>query len=230
MPPNASERLHGGPKRPRHSSSLGARAGKRRGDGGPQCHKGPRGVVDRPGSGDSQQFLPCGFRRRLDDPVIRLARMGSHRRGGGTTGTSRRAGDGQTRTDRPTAHRPHPARPLRGRQPDQRPGVRTAHRHRASRPIAARRDAAPMIAHTADSKNPARPIGLAGFLMVGVARIELATPAMSTQCSTTELHAHVRKAPLPGSAGERKRYSARLPISRHPPGTARVKSARHCPR
>ena len=27
--------------------------------------------------------------------------------------------------------------------------------------------------------------------MVGVARIELATPAMSTQCSTTELHAHV---------------------------------------
>ena len=28
--------------------------------------------------------------------------------------------------------------------------------------------------------------------MVGVARIELATPAMSTQCSTTELHAHPR--------------------------------------
>lgn len=28
--------------------------------------------------------------------------------------------------------------------------------------------------------------------MVGVARIELATPAMSTQCSTTELHAHTR--------------------------------------
>ena len=27
--------------------------------------------------------------------------------------------------------------------------------------------------------------------MVGVARIELATPAMSTQCSTTELHAHL---------------------------------------
>ena len=26
--------------------------------------------------------------------------------------------------------------------------------------------------------------------VVGVARIELATPAMSTQCSTTELHAH----------------------------------------
>src|SRR5690349_10908515 len=30
--------------------------------------------------------------------------------------------------------------------------------------------------------------------MVGVARIELATPAMSTQCSTTELHAHPREA------------------------------------
>jgi hypothetical protein len=30
--------------------------------------------------------------------------------------------------------------------------------------------------------------------MVGVARIELATPAMSTQCSTTELHAHPRPA------------------------------------
>src|SRR3546814_16469501 len=29
-----------------------------------------------------------------------------------------------------------------------------------------------------------------GEKMVGVARIELATPAMSTQCSTTELHAH----------------------------------------
>lgn len=26
--------------------------------------------------------------------------------------------------------------------------------------------------------------------MVGVARIELATPAMSTRCSTTELYAH----------------------------------------
>jgi hypothetical protein len=30
----------------------------------------------------------------------------------------------------------------------------------------------------------------ARLFMVGVARIELATPAMSTQCSTTELHAH----------------------------------------
>ena len=29
--------------------------------------------------------------------------------------------------------------------------------------------------------------------MVGVARIELATPAMSTQCSTTELHAHAAR-------------------------------------
>src|SRR3546814_10195131 len=36
--------------------------------------------------------------------------------------------------------------------------------------------------------------------MVGVARIELATPAMSTQCSTTELHAHTFRgdAPLKG--------------------------------
>ena len=38
-----------------------------------------------------------------------------------------------------------------------------------------------------------------GGKMVGVARIELATPAMSTQCSTTELHAH-RSAPRKGSA------------------------------
>jgi hypothetical protein len=30
--------------------------------------------------------------------------------------------------------------------------------------------------------------------MVGVARIELATPAMSTQCSTTELYAHTARA------------------------------------
>jgi hypothetical protein len=30
--------------------------------------------------------------------------------------------------------------------------------------------------------------------MVGVARIELATPAMSTQCSTTELYAHAAPA------------------------------------
>ena len=34
------------------------------------------------------------------------------------------------------------------------------------------------------------------LLMVGVARIELATPAMSTQCSTTELHAHRGEARL----------------------------------
>ena len=34
--------------------------------------------------------------------------------------------------------------------------------------------------------------------LVGVARIELATPAMSTQCSTTELHAH--RAPCSGEA------------------------------
>ncbi len=40
--------------------------------------------------------------------------------------------------------------------------------------------------------------------MVGVARIELATPAMSTQCSTTELHAHPMgpaKAVLVGARG-----------------------------
>src|SRR3546814_15866233 len=34
--------------------------------------------------------------------------------------------------------------------------------------------------------------------VVGVARIELATPAMSTQCSTTELHAHTGRQPLAG--------------------------------
>ncbi len=37
--------------------------------------------------------------------------------------------------------------------------------------------------------------------MVGVARIELATPAMSTQCSTTELHAHSARVP---SLGQRE--------------------------
>ena len=40
-----------------------------------------------------------------------------------------------------------------------------------------------------ESKSPGNP-RIPGALMVGVARIELATPAMSTQCSTTELHAH----------------------------------------
>ena len=39
-------------------------------------------------------------------------------------------------------------------------------------------------------QKPRQAPGLTGFSMVGVARIELATPAMSTQCSTTELHAH----------------------------------------
>jgi hypothetical protein len=39
-------------------------------------------------------------------------------------------------------------------------------------------------------QKPRQALGLTGFSMVGVARIELATPAMSTQCSTTELHAH----------------------------------------
>ena len=37
---------------------------------------------------------------------------------------------------------------------------------------------------------PQEPEDFQGLIMVGVARIELATPAMSTQCSTTELHAH----------------------------------------
>ena len=41
-----------------------------------------------------------------------------------------------------------------------------------------------------DKQKPRKTIGFTGFSMVGVARIELATPAMSTQCSTTELHAH----------------------------------------
>ena len=41
-----------------------------------------------------------------------------------------------------------------------------------------------------DKQKPRQTVGLTGFSMVGVARIELATPAMSTQCSTTELHAH----------------------------------------
>ena len=40
-----------------------------------------------------------------------------------------------------------------------------------------------------EMKKPANANALAGFSVVGVARIELATPAMSTQCSTTELHA-----------------------------------------
>jgi hypothetical protein len=44
---------------------------------------------------------------------------------------------------------------------------------------------------------------------VGVARIELATPAMSTQCSTTELHAHPVGARHLGAGCEaRKRITA----------------------
>ena len=50
-------------------------------------------------------------------------------------------------------------------------------------------------------KKTRQPIGLAGFLMVGVARIELATPAMSTQCSTTELYAH-SDAVMPGKQAQ----------------------------
>src|SRR5690606_6319915 len=42
------------------------------------------------------------------------------------------------------------------------------------------------------------------FWMVGVARIELATPAMSTQCSTTELHALNDRTPLAGLYSPRK--------------------------
>ena len=38
-------------------------------------------------------------------------------------------------------------------------------------------------------EKPRRTRSPPGFSMVGVSRIELATPAMSTQCSTTELHA-----------------------------------------
>ena len=39
-------------------------------------------------------------------------------------------------------------------------------------------------------KNPPN-LAVGGYLgMVGVGRIELPTPAMSTQCSTTELYAH----------------------------------------
>ena len=47
--------------------------------------------------------------------------------------------------------------------------------------------------------------------MVGVARIELATPAMSTQCSTTELHAHADpfKAALRLVPGASQRRAAR---------------------
>ncbi len=46
--------------------------------------------------------------------------------------------------------------------------------------------------------------------MVGVARIELATPAMSTQCSTTELYAHTFRTMVFGSEA----WSA-LPIAGH---------------
>ena len=75
---------------------------------------------------------------------------------------------------------------------------------------------------TTDRPGFLRPI-LAGK-MVGVARIELATPAMSTQCSTTELHAH--RGPIglwPGTSGSAplrarnamcKPLSAQLRLSR----------------
>ena len=46
--------------------------------------------------------------------------------------------------------------------------------------------------------------------MVGVARIELATPAMSTQCSTTELHAHAVVALATACAAGNPPVKARL--------------------
>ena len=48
-------------------------------------------------------------------------------------------------------------------------------------------------------RNSKARLSIAKLKMVGVARIELATPAMSTQCSTTELHAHTAM-PLAGCA------------------------------
>lgn len=53
----------------------------------------------------------------------------------------------------------------------------------------------------AQNKKASQPPRLADFFMVGVARIELATPAMSTQCSTTELHAHAGCDVARGQAG-----------------------------
>src|SRR6476659_8501343 len=47
--------------------------------------------------------------------------------------------------------------------------------------------------------------------MVGVARIELATPAMSTQCSTTELHAHPGKPMRLGSRAFREQLRKAQP-------------------
>ena len=47
--------------------------------------------------------------------------------------------------------------------------------------------------------------------MVGVARIELATPAMSTQCSTTELHAHPGQPMWLGEAAFREQIGKAQP-------------------
>ncbi len=44
--------------------------------------------------------------------------------------------------------------------------------------------------------------------MVGVARIELATPAMSTQCSTTELYAHAAAASSEGRVSIQAYFSS----------------------
>src|SRR5688572_412107 len=48
--------------------------------------------------------------------------------------------------------------------------------------------------------------------MVGVARIELATPAMSTQCSTTELHAHTGNRRLLFGGHLEGAFKGRFPI------------------
>jgi hypothetical protein len=61
---------------------------------------------------------------------------------------------------------------------------------------------------TAQRSEAAAPDATQAEKMVGVARIELATPAMSTQCSTTELHAHTgnrRGVPAPSLEGAFKR-------------------------
>lgn len=56
--------------------------------------------------------------------------------------------------------------------------------------------------------------------MVGVARIELATPAMSTQCSTTELHAHPGQPMWLGEAAFREQAQKAQPP--FPPSEAAV--------
>ena len=80
----------------------------------------------------------------------------------------------------------------------------------------------PNTGHTSGQQKspPAHRAG--GPLMVGVARIELATPAMSTQCSTTELHAHFAAAapgegwPLPKAFPARKHLLRQIKNFRRP--------------